>query len=65
MNSTATAWNSALPARPMLAPSGSTNPATVREIRRSFSAASSIVGKVASDDVVENAMSIDARIARR
>src|SRR2546426_2194725 len=40
MNSTATAWNSALPVRPMLAPSGSTKLATVREIRRSLSARS-------------------------
>src|SRR6266705_5380132 len=62
MNSTATAWNSALPVRPMLAPSGSTKLATVREIRRSLSAASSMTGSVASDEVVENAMTREARM---
>src|SRR5213593_1409297 len=65
MNSTATAWNSALPERPMLAPSGSAKLATVREIRRLLSAASSMTGSVASDDVVENAMRREARMACR
>src|SRR6185437_1146316 len=65
MNSTATAWNSALPARPMLPPRGSTKLATVREILRSLSAAASMTGSAASEEVVENAMSRDARMARR
>src|SRR6266516_23578 len=64
-NTRATAWNSALPARPMLAPSGSTKLATVREMRRSFSAASSITGRLASEEVVEKPISSEARIARR
>ena len=49
----------------MLAPSGRAKLATVREIRRSLSAASSMTGSVASDEVVEKAMSSEARIARR
>ena len=64
-NSTATAWNKALPARPTLAPSGSTKLATVRESRSSLSAASSMMGSVVSDDVVEKAMSREARMARK
>src|SRR5207237_10621274 len=64
-NSTATAWNRALPPRPMLAPKGSTKLATGREILRSLSAASSMTGSVASEDVVENAISNEARTARR
>src|SRR6266513_6151764 len=56
-NTTATAWNRALPPRPMLAPKGSTKLATGREILRSLSAASSMTGSVASEDVVENAIS--------
>ena len=43
----------------MLAPSGNTRPATLREILRSPSAAVSIVGSVASEEVVENPISID------
>ena len=49
----------------MLAPSGSAKLATVREILRSCSAAASIVGKVASDDVVEKAIAIDGQLALR
>src|SRR2546427_9703189 len=40
----------------MLAPSGSTKLATVRGILSPSSAAASMVGSVASDDVVENAI---------
>src|SRR5437016_12168105 len=64
-NSTATAWNSALPARLTVAPSGSTKLDTMREILRSFAAASSIVGRVAREDVVENPISIEGKLARR
>src|SRR2546425_573156 len=64
-NSTATAWNSALPARFTVAPSGSTKLDTMREILRSFAAASSIVGSVARDDVVENPISMEGKLARR
>src|SRR3989454_4003742 len=64
-NNSATAWNSALPGRLMLAPSGSTKLDTVREILRSPSAAPSIVGSVASEDVVENAIIIDGNATRR
>src|SRR2546421_732987 len=49
----------------MLAPSGSTKLPTEREMRRSRSAASSMTGRLASDEVVENAMSIELRMARR
>src|SRR5436309_14989163 len=49
----------------MLAPSGSAKLATVREILRSCSAAASIVGSVASDDVVEKAIAIDGQLALR
>src|SRR2546422_6853801 len=64
-NSTATAWNSALPARLTVAPSGSTKLDTMREILRSFAAASSIVGRVAREDVVENPISIEGKLAGR
>src|SRR5438034_2010439 len=60
-NTIATAWNNALPERLMLAPSGSTKLVTVREILSSSSAAASIVGRVASDDVVENAIASDGQ----
>src|SRR3989442_5204291 len=64
-NSTATAWKRALPARSTVAPSGSTKLDTTREILRSFAAASSIVGRVAREDVVENPISIEGKLARR
>src|SRR2546422_8687818 len=64
-NSTATAWKRALPARFTVAPSGSTKLDTTREILRSFAAASSIVGRVAREDVVENPISIEGKLARR
>src|SRR5438552_9907763 len=37
----------------------------MREILRSFAAASSIVGRVARDDVVENPISMEGKLARR
>ena len=49
----------------MLAPSGSTKLVTVREILSSSSAAASIVGRVASDDVVENAIASDGHATSR
>ena len=64
-NTIATAWNNALPDRLMLAPSGSTKLVTVREILSSCSAAASIVGRVASDDVVENAIASDGQATSR
>src|SRR5260370_21108964 len=64
-NSTATAWNRALPARPMLAPSGNTKRATESGMPRSVSAAASITGREASDEVVENAINAGARTARK
>src|SRR5213076_1942717 len=64
-NTIATVWNNALPERLMLAPSGSTKLVTVREILSSSSAAASIVGRVASDDVVENAIASDGQATLR
>src|SRR5438067_11622078 len=49
----------------MLAPNGSTKLVTVREILSSCSAAASIVGRVASDDVVENAIASDGQATSR
>src|SRR2546430_16203226 len=46
----------------MLAPSGSTKLATVRGILSPSSAAASMVGSVASDDVVENAIAREGQL---
>ena len=64
-NSTARAWNSALPPRLILAPSGRAKLAIVGARRSSPSAASSIVGRVAMDEVVEKPINIEGKAARK
>ena len=64
-NSTAIAWNSALPARLMLAPSGSTKLETGRGICRSLSAASIMFGRAAIEVVAEKATIMEGNAARR